>query len=249
MAGFHIFSSKAEKYARFRWDYTPEALRTIGEGANINPTTLLADVGAGTGILTRHFVDAAGWVWAVEPDPAMRAQAACCLRPAPNLALVAGCAEALPFAAGSLDVLVSAQAANWFVPALARAEFRRVLRPGGWLAMLKNRGTDLRLAEATRGIYPPETDTETSMPGLGTPLEYYYEGGSLRTAQFPFTIRQTWAQFLGALDSASFAPDEGNPHYAAYARRARQAFERLSDDGVLTSTGQTELWLGQVCPA
>lgn len=245
MTGMHIFSSRAEKYARYRWDYAPEALREIHDAAQITPVAVVADIGAGTGILTRHFLATAGRVLAVEPDPAMRQQAALRLGQNPNLVLLAGFAEALPLAAGSVDVLVTAQAHNWFVPALARAEFRRVLKPGGWLAMLRNRMTDARLAEDSGAIFPPETDTGAYMPGLGTPLEYYYEGGAVRSGVFPFETRQTWEQYLGALDSASFAPEEGSPYYPAYVQRARQAFDRLSTAGVLISSAQTELRLGQ----
>lgn len=46
---------------------------------------------------------------------------------------VAGDAQALPFADASFDLLVSNLCLQWCDPGAAFREFRRVLRPGGWL--------------------------------------------------------------------------------------------------------------------
>jgi 16S rRNA A1518/A1519 N6-dimethyltransferase RsmA/KsgA/DIM1 with predicted DNA glycosylase/AP lyase activity len=71
-----LFSSKAEKYARYRWDYAQQAIHTILDKTQPTSDTLLLDVGAGTGILTRHFTGIAGRVLALEPNPEMRRLAA-----------------------------------------------------------------------------------------------------------------------------------------------------------------------------
>ena len=68
-----VFSSKAEKYARYRWGYAPEAIQTIFDRAGITQESTVADIGAGTGILTREFVGRVGQIFAVEPNPEMRA--------------------------------------------------------------------------------------------------------------------------------------------------------------------------------
>ena len=51
-----VFSSKAEKYAKYRWDYAPQAIQTILEVTQVSRQSSVADIGAGTGILTKHFM-------------------------------------------------------------------------------------------------------------------------------------------------------------------------------------------------
>jgi 16S rRNA A1518/A1519 N6-dimethyltransferase RsmA/KsgA/DIM1 with predicted DNA glycosylase/AP lyase activity len=66
------YSSKAGKYARCRWDYAPGAIGAVFELARLSAGSRIADIGAGTGILTRHFAGRVGHVFAVEPNREMR---------------------------------------------------------------------------------------------------------------------------------------------------------------------------------
>jgi SAM-dependent methyltransferase len=95
----------------------------------------VADIGAGTGIMTRLLVAAGHEVIAVEPDPRMREQL---VRITPDITAVDGSAEQLPLDDASVDGLVAAQAYHWFDPARAHAEFARVIRPGGVVAAIWN---------------------------------------------------------------------------------------------------------------
>jgi SAM-dependent methyltransferase len=87
---------------------------------------VIADVGAGPGLITGHLTGLGGRAVAVDLSPRM-----CALAPGPS-----ACADmtALPFASGSLAAIVCFYAVIHLdaVPrAHAYAEFARVLRPGG----------------------------------------------------------------------------------------------------------------------
>lgn len=93
------------------------------------------DVGAGTGKLTAALVARGLEVVAVEPDPQMLAV----LREHhPGLQAFEATAEELPLSAAEVDCVLAGQAWHWFDHAPARAEFRRVLRPGGWVGLVWN---------------------------------------------------------------------------------------------------------------
>lgn len=240
------FQAKAEKYARYRWDYAPQALQTIFETARITRDSMVVDIGAGTGILTRHFAGRAGQVIAVEPNLEMRRLVEKALIGQPGSRVIEGVAEAIPLPDGCADLVTAAQAINWFDPPAARAEFRRILKPGGWLAIVRNYGTDREVTEAAQKIYPRETDTAEIMKGVGTPAGYYFEGVEFLHQTCDFTLQANWEQFFGALCTASYAPDEDSPFFAAFQSGARAVFEQYSTQGLLLSHGVTELWLGRV---
>ena len=125
-----------ETYERGRPDYPAPAVDFLVSRLGIGPASTVADLGAGTGKLTRALLPRAAAVVAVEPMAGMRSQ----LARAATGALVAGAtAENLPLRSGSIDAVTAAQAFHWFRADAALAEIHRVLRPGGGLALMWNK--------------------------------------------------------------------------------------------------------------
>ncbi len=56
----------------------------------------------------------------------------------PRLVSVAGTAEETTLRSASVDFVTAAQAAHWFDLPRARAEFVRILKPGGWCVLIWN---------------------------------------------------------------------------------------------------------------
>ena len=241
-----VFSSKAQKYARYRWKYAPDCIATIIKTSGITDRSIVADIGAGTGILTKEFVGKAGRIYAIEPNPEMRAILAKELEHFPSCHVIDGCAEATALVDSSVDLVTVAQTIQWFEPSKAKHEIYRILKPGGWLAICRNYGTDDELERALSGVYPPETDTEGLMIGRNTPKSFYYCGDEYIKREFPFSNSTNWEVFLGALATASYAPVEGSDLYAQFEQKARQVFERFSSNGMIEQHGMTELYLGQI---
>jgi SAM-dependent methyltransferase len=125
------FGTVAERYDRYRPTYASEALVwALGD----RPLRV-ADLGAGTGILSRLLQRLGHQVIAVEPDGHMRARLAAV---SPGIAVLAGTAEQIPLADRSVDAVVAGQAYHWFDTGRAHPEIARVLRPGGVFAALWN---------------------------------------------------------------------------------------------------------------
>jgi len=125
------FGRAVDVYERARPGYPAAALDwALPPGAR-----RVADVGAGTGKLTRSLVQRGLDVTAVEPDDAMRTELA---RRVPAARAVAGRGEALPLPDASMDAVLFAQAWHWVDPDAGSAEAGRVLAPGGRLGLLWN---------------------------------------------------------------------------------------------------------------
>jgi SAM-dependent methyltransferase len=125
------FGTAAAQYQRGRPPYPPQAVGwLVPPGAS-----RVADIGAGTGKLTKQLLGRGLAVVAVEPLAGMREQLR---RAAPGAAVVAGTAEQIPLADDSVDAVLLAQAWHWVEPARAVPEVARVLAPGGRLGLLWN---------------------------------------------------------------------------------------------------------------
>ena len=128
------FGAEAATYARHRPGYPPEAVRWVLAGAT-RPVVDVADVGAGTGALTRVLVGLGLRVTAYEPDPGMLDELG---RRDPDVPRHVAHAEHLPLADAAADAVTVAQAWHWFDKLAAGAEFVRVVRPGGVIGLLWN---------------------------------------------------------------------------------------------------------------
>jgi SAM-dependent methyltransferase len=138
-AAANAFGPAAADYERARPSYPSESIDILRHDLGVGPGVRVCDLAAGTGKLTRLLVATGASVVAVEPVPGMRAQLSEVL---PEIDVLDGTAEAMPFDDGTLDVVTVAQAFHWFRFDEALAEIRRVLRPGGGLAILFNQRDD-----------------------------------------------------------------------------------------------------------
>lgn len=127
------FGAAAAAYESGRPGYPLEVVRWLLEPAGARPR--VADVGAGTGKLTRTIVEAGAEVVAVDPDPEMLAT----LRAGvPGVPTFVGSAERMPLPAASVDAVLLGQAWHWVDPDAGAREVARVLGPGGVLGLVWN---------------------------------------------------------------------------------------------------------------
>ena len=166
------FSSRVNAYRDYRPRYPAAVIDLLQRECGLTPASIVADVGAGTGMLAELFLQHGNSVFAVEPNRAMRS--ACEeLRPQyPKLTCIDGSAEATTLLDHCADFVTVGQALHWFNLDRARAEFVRILQTGGSCAVVYNErrtggdpfhdgyerilrefGTDY---EIVRSKYPPQ---------------------------------------------------------------------------------------------
>jgi SAM-dependent methyltransferase len=130
------FGAAADTYEAGRPSYPAEAVAWMLEPVRDPARALrVADVGAGTGKLTRAIVEASAEVIAIDPDPEMLANLRANVLGVPTFV---GRAEALPLPDAALDAVLLGQAWHWVDVPAASAEVARVLRVGGVLGMVWN---------------------------------------------------------------------------------------------------------------
>lgn len=144
-----VFNRLARDYAR-RPGYPEALVARLAELAG-GPGARVADLGAGTGLLSHPLAEAGLRVWAVEPARAMlevlgdgtdiptasRTPISTPTAPHPGaLTPVHAAGEATGLPAGAFDLVVLADALHWMDAARAGREAARLLRPGGAAAVV-----------------------------------------------------------------------------------------------------------------
>jgi len=132
------FSDRVDEYVRARPGYPLAVLEVLRRRCSFTAQAVVADVGSGTGLLAKLFVDHGNTVFGVEPNPEMRAAGEQLFGGRPGFKSVAGGAEDTTLPPGSVDFVTAGQAFHWFDRPLARREFVRILRPGGWVVLVWN---------------------------------------------------------------------------------------------------------------
>ena len=132
------FSGKADVYQKARPSYAQAMLEFIAQKWQIGEGSLVADIGSGTGILTRQLLGLGAKVFAVEPNADMRAKAEELLGGDPNFVSVIGTAEQTSLPDHSFHLVTAASAFHWFDPERFRQECDRILLIGAPVVLLWN---------------------------------------------------------------------------------------------------------------
>ncbi|MCU0537377.1 MAG: class I SAM-dependent methyltransferase [Hydrococcus sp. Prado102] len=131
MNALERFSNRAIDYANCRPSYSKEAIAFILKGLNSSSQLIAADIGAGTGISSRQLAEQGVRVLAIEPNAEMRAVAV----PHPSVEFYDSTAEKTRLADTSIDLITCFNSAHWFDTKPTLLEFKRILKPGGRLAL------------------------------------------------------------------------------------------------------------------
>lgn len=132
------FSNRVNDYVKYRPHYPKTIVEFLEDNYELSTGKLIADIGAGTGISTALFLDAGYKVIAVEPNQEMREKAVELLGNYPGFKAINGTAENTRLETGSIDLIVAGQAFHWFDAKKTKTEFKRILKPGGIVALIWN---------------------------------------------------------------------------------------------------------------
>lgn len=229
------FSDRVANYIRFRPGYPPEMLGLFREKMGLSPSTVIADIGCGPGMSSELFVSAGCTVFGVEPNESMRAAAIKAFAESANFKAVDGTAQATNLGDSSVDIVIAAQAFHWFNEEPAVREFRRIVRPGGFAAMIWNerqldstpflRGYEellLRFGTDYKEVRHDNLSRKDLSKAFGSPFE---------AATFPNHQELDLEGISGRLRSSSYTPPEGHTDFEPMIARLKELFARYQENG------------------
>ena len=239
------FSSRVEDYIRYRPSYPAEVIAFLQRECGLTSQSRVADIGSGTGLLSELFLRFGCEVDGVEPNAEMRAAGERLLAGWPRFHSVTGRAEATTLPDRSADLVSAGQAFHWFDSDAARTEFRRILKPGGWVALvwnerLRSPGFNAGYDDLVTRYGPEHPHAETSE------LDHFFGGQGWRLAQFPNQQRVDREGLRGRFLSSSYAPLPGAGNYQPLMRELDGLFDEFEEDGRVTLSYTTEVYAGRL---
>lgn len=241
------FSSRAEDYAKHRPAYPASLIPLLSGEVGLSPSSVIADVGAGTGILTELFLRNGNTVFAIEPNEAMRKFAEQTLGNDSRFRSLNSTAEQIDLPDASVDGVVVGQAFHWFDGSKAAAEFRRILRPGGFIALIWN-ARDPALspfaAEYERIVRTYGSEFARSgreLVSFDRLRELF--GPGLRKRVLANFQELDWPGLRGRLLSASYMPLAGQPGHEPMLADLRRAFNAHQRQGRIRLDYETRIFL------
>ena len=245
-----LFSGKASIYSKYRPGYPKDLLEILSRETGFKRDWVVVDIGSGTGILSRLFLDNGNRVYCVEPNEDMRSESLKFNSVFPNCTVLNGTAENTGLESNSIDVVVAGQSFHWFDPVAAKTEMIRILKPGGYAALIWNNrsedeGSLSRAYDDICSMYSHNYHgTGNSRITSGTFSTFFH--GGYKMFEIPNYQNLDLDGILGRYFSASYALGPDDPEYGNAVESLKQLFRKFQKNGYATMEYETQVFIGQM---
>lgn len=244
------FSNRVANYVKYRPGYPPEVLQLFRDEMGLTPGSVIADIGSGTGLSAKLFLENGNTVFGIEPNAAMRAAAEEFLAEFPNFRSTDGTSEHTTLPDASIDIVIAAQAFHWFRPDETRLEFKRILKPVGFVALIWNeRQLDstpfLRDYEKLLLKYAKDY-LEVRHEKVNEELLSAFFKADFRRATFANVQAFDFAGIKGRMLSSSYMPSEGDEDYLPMVKELETLFAKHNESGKIEVFYDTNIFYCQL---
>lgn len=247
------FSSRVENYIKYRPGYPQEIINLLKEECGLTSSSVIADIGSGTGILSEMFLKNGNRVYGIEPNREMREAGERLLQPYENFESIEAAAEATTLADGGVDFVTAGQAFHWFDHEKTRREFLRILKPGGWTVLVWNeRRTDttpfLVAYEKMLIEYGTDYEAVNHTNISDNVIAAFFAPGDFRLKIFETRQAFDFESLRGRLLSSSYTPEEGHPNYEPMLHELERIFQAHEVKEEVAFEYDTKIYYGQLRP-
>lgn len=245
------FSDRVDNYVKYRPGYPHEVLTYLANVCRLSAGSVIADVGAGTGIFTKLLLDEGYVVNAIEPNQPMLSAAKSQLSANKNFIPVNGTAEATTLPENSVDGIVCAQAFHWFNNENTRLEFERILKPGGKAALIwNNRSTDaddfLKAYDVLLKNNSIDYNKVNHQNVSDIDFKAFFKDGRYQLKKVANEQVFDEEGLIGRAFSSSYVPPENSNEGKKFLVMLKDVFSRYNIDGKVAFRYDTEVYTGEV---
>jgi SAM-dependent methyltransferase len=246
------FSDRVANYVAYRPGYPEALVEALRRDVGLSATSVVADIGSGTGISTALLLRIGCDVYAVEPNADMRRAAETRFSSETRFHSVAARAESTTLPDASVDAITAGQAFHWFDRDRTRAEWTRILRPSGLVALFWNtrridRSPFLQAYEQLLLEYGTDYAQVDHRHVDAAALSAFF-GAAWESRVFAHEQVFDFDGIRGRLLSSSYVPGPEHPRRAPMLAALRQIFDAHHRDGRVRIDYATELVVGALHP-
>lgn len=243
------FTDRVENYHLYRPSYAVAFLKDLERLKKSDVDNKVAEIGSGTGILTKQMLHAKWQVIGIEPNDAMRSVAETQLKQFTDFRSVKGSAESTTLDEKSIDMIIAAQAFHWFEPEEARKEFIRVLKPEGKVVLVWNiRQHSTAFLKAYEDfLHRYSTDYQLvdhqrfDWKGVAQFFRDHFQRKEVPNPQF-----MNWQQLWGYYQSCSYALPPDHPEFEQSKTALYKIFEKHAKRGKINMLYHTIWYTGSL---
>lgn len=240
------FSDRVSDYIRYRPHYPDEVVSYLEEEWHISPGSHIADIGSGTGISCKPFLERGYTVTGIEPNEAMREASVAFLQAYQQFSTLAATAEATTLPDDSIDIIMAAQAFHWFDQPAVQREFNRILKPGGLIVLMWNERLavsdfeksydELIVRHSTDYVQIDHRNIDQQS------IEAFFAPNTCSYKVFPNFQQFDFEGLKGRLLSSSYIPKEGQDGYEAMIHELRALFDQYQFAGYIRINYDTKVY-------
>ncbi len=224
------FSDRVTNYIQYRPRYPQAIIDFLRAEVGLTTTDTIADIGSGTGFLSKLFVENGNPVIGVEPNAEMRAAGDELLADFANFQSVDGTAEATTLPDASVDYITAGQAFHWFDAAKTRPEFARILKPGGQVLLIWNfRQRDVAFMRDYDAVLQQFADDYGKVMAYNSDEETigrFFGQPAAEMKEFDYAQTFDFAGLKGRALSSSYSPAPEHPQHATFIGELHKLFEK-----------------------
>lgn len=245
------FSDRVDNYIKYRPGYPPQVLAYLKDKCGLSTASVIADIGAGTGIFTKLLLDEGYKVYAVEPNQPMRDAAVEQLSVYKNFIPVDGAAEDTTLPDKSIDLIVCAQAFHWFSNNNTKMEFKRILTDNTKTALIwNNRLNDAdEFSVAYDALLKNDSVDYNKVNHQNISdidFKAFFKDGVYEVKKVPNIQVFDEGGLIGRAFSSSYVPPQGSDKGEQFLKLLKGLFNRYNNYGKISFHYQTEIYLGEV---
>ena len=244
------FSDRVENYVKYRPHYPKEIIPFLEKEIGLTPSSIIADIGSGTGISAEMFLKNGNTVYGIEPNNEMREAGEKLLGGYSKFHSIVGTAEVTTLPDKSINIIVAGQAFHWFNVEEAKIEFDRILKPGGWVVLIWNeRETNaspfLTAYEEFLNTFGTDYTEVNHVNVYGTIDQLFNEYG-FQLHTFPNRQIFDYDGLKGRLLSSSYTPAPDDPHYLPMIEELQILFDNHQRENSIDFAYMTKVFYGQL---
>jgi ubiquinone/menaquinone biosynthesis C-methylase UbiE len=233
------FNDYVELYDKYRLKYNSDVINKIIEfiTSSGNNIETIADIGAGTGILTRQLLKYNFKTFSLEPNEFMRNKSIK-KDTKSKITHINGTSIKTTLKTSSIDIIFVGTAIHWFEPKKTLKEFKRILKKNGFLVLLRMGDTG-QIGEDLHNLNKKyRTDNNNKvLTRYNKDMKNY--SNEFHTILSRKPVNFTIEQFIGLQLSMSTAPKKDDEIYDSYIKELSDIYKKNSKKNKLTTINRT----------